>query len=383
MVGHYAAMTNTPLPPLTDAERLARLRLIRSENVGPVTFRHLLARFGSAVRALDALPDLAARGGLKRRIAIASQKAAEDEMKAAHKAGARLAYWGTVDYPALLAEIEDAPPVLFLRGHGHLLAKPAVALVGARNASAAGRRMAATLAKDLGEAGYVVVSGLARGIDGVAHAAALATGTVAVLAGGLNVVYPPEHQTLYDEIAEQGVLVAEAPWGTEPQARHFPRRNRIISGLSSGVVVVEASLRSGSLITARLAADQGREVLAVPGSPLDPRAHGGNRLIKDGAVLVETAADVLQALSASAARQIREPDLFWTPTPALALAAADDEVARARAALADLLGPTPMPVDDLVRAIGVGPGAVLTVLLELELAGQVERQPGNRVALIS
>lgn len=367
--------------PQDDEERLARLRLIRSENVGPVTFRHLLLRFGSALRALEALPDLAARGGLKRRIAVGSLKAAETELKAARKAGATLLFLGAADYPASLAELEDAPPVLFSRGHLHLLEKPMVAMVGARNASAAGRRMAATLAQDLGAAGYVIASGLARGIDGVAHAASLATGTVAVLAGGLDVVYPPEHQSLYDQIAGQGVLLAEAPWGTEPQARHFPRRNRIISGLALGVVVVEASLRSGSLITAKFAADQGREVLAVPGSPLDPRSAGANKLIKDGAQLVETADDVIQALAAVATRQIKEPDLFWTPTATMAAEA--DDIERARAALSELLGPTPTPIDELIRAADTPPGAVLTVLLELELAGQIERQPGNRVARLT
>lgn len=374
-------MTAPTPAPQNDDERLARLRLIRSENVGPVTFRHLLLRFGSAGRALDALPDLAARGGLKRKIALCSAQAAETELKAARKAGAHLLFLGATDYPAPLAALEDAPPVLFATGHLHLMTKPTVAMVGARNASAAGRRMAATLAKDLGAAGYVIASGLARGIDGVAHAAAVPTGTVAVLAGGLNVVYPPEHQGLYDEIATQGVLLAEAPWGTEPQARHFPRRNRIISGIAQGVVVVEASLRSGSLITAQFAATQGREVLAVPGSPLDPRSAGANRLIKDGAALVETADDVIHALAALDNRQIKEPDLFWTPTPALA--AAEDDISLARTALGELLGPTPCPIDELIRAAGTPPGAVLTVLLELELAGQIERQPGNKVAKLA
>lgn len=373
-------MADAPPPTTTDDERLARVRLIRSENVGPVTFRHLLARFGSAGRAIAALPDLARAGGSKRPIAICPKAAAEKELAAAKRAGAIPLYWGDSDYPALLAAIEDPPPVLFAKGHTHLLTKPMVAVVGARNASAAGRRMAASLAADLGAAGYVIVSGLARGIDGVAHAAAMKTGTIAVVAGGIDVVYPKEHQALYDELTAAGLIVAEAAIGTEPQARHFPRRNRIISGLSLGVVVVEASLRSGSLITARLAADQGREVLAVPGSPLDPRAQGANRLIKDGAALIETAEDALHVLKALEERQIKEPGPSWLPPPTLA--AAEDEIALARAALQDLLSPTPTQIDELIRAAGLSPGAVLTVLLELELAGHIERQPGNRVALL-
>lgn len=365
---------------LNDRERLARLRLIRSENVGPVTFRQLIARFGSAAAALDALPELARQGGRSRPVAVCPEARAEAELRRIRKLGARTLFWGTSEYPAGLAAIEDAPPVLHALGHATLLNRPLIAMVGARNASTVGRRMAATLARELGEAGYVVVSGLARGIDGVAHAAALEHGTIAVLAGGIDVVYPPEHQTLHDEIAARGLLVSEMPPGLEPQARHFPRRNRIISGLARGVVVVEASLKSGSLITAQFALEQGREVFAVPGSPLDPRARGGNKLIRDGAVLTESAADILEALNAMDSRRIKEHEgAAPAITPPVTLDEA--EVARARETILALLSPSPTSLDSLIRHSDLSAAAVQGALLTLELAGRVERHPGNRVAL--
>lgn len=292
--------------PLSAAEKLARLRLIRSENVGPVTFRQLIARYGSAEEAVDMLPELARRGGRKRPIKVCSRAAAEREMADARKKAMTLLVWGDPAYPLPLAQIEDAPAILFQKGHAHLLEQPMVAMVGARNASSVGRKLAGTIARDLGAAGYVVVSGLARGIDGAAHAAAVPTGTVAVLAGGADVVYPRENETLYDQVVAEGAVMAEMPPGTVPQARHFPRRNRIISGLSLGVLVVEANPRSGSLITARYALDQGREVFAVPGSPLDPRARGANSLLKQGGVLVESAADIIDVLDAQKDRRIEE-----------------------------------------------------------------------------
>ena len=297
---------------ITDDERVARLRLIRSENVGPITFRRLIERFGSAADALEALPEMSRRGGRLRAIKVASQGAAMGEIEAISALGATLVAHGEPDYPERLAAIEDAPPILIVRGFLHLLPRPGVAMVGARNASLNGRRFAEELARDLGEAGFVIVSGLARGIDGAAHQGGLDTGTIGVMAGGIDIVYPREHQNLYDEIAARGVLVSELPPGTQPQARHFPRRNRIISGLTLGTVVVEAVVRSGTLITARLAAEQGREVFAVPGSPRDPRSHGPNHLIKNGATLVEKADDVTEVLTPMLHKPVSEKRLMNT-----------------------------------------------------------------------
>ncbi len=294
------------LPP---AEKLARLRLSRSENVGPITFRQLLTRFDSAGAALDALPELARRGGIKRKIKICGKPAAEQEMAALTKAGCSLIASCEPGYPRPLAALPDAPPLIAVRGRAHLLERPTVAVVGARNGSANGIRFTETLARDLAGHGLLIASGLARGIDAAAHRGALEGGTVAVMAGGVDIVYPKENAALYDEIAERGVLLSEIRLGTQPQARHFPNRNRIVSGLARAVVVIEATLRSGSLITARLAGEQGREVLAVPGHPLDPRARGTNKLIREGAVLVESADDVLDALAESGgAGPLAEPD---------------------------------------------------------------------------
>ena len=278
--------------------------------------------------------------------------------------------------------LEDAPPVLSCLGHAHLLERNVIAVVGARNASANGRRLARQLAADLGQAGLLVASGLARGIDAAAHEGALQTGTAAVVAGGIDVVYPEENTALYEEIRARGVIISEIAVGTVPQARHFPRRNRLISGMSRGVVVVEAALRSGSLITARFAADQGREVCAVPGSPLDPRARGCNNLLRQGAVLVESAADVLDALEGVLGSPVEEPKFaaFLGPVPA---APDEREIAAARRMVEDLLGPTPVAVDEVIRECHVSPAIVHTALLELELAGRLERQSGNRVALIA
>jgi len=377
----YLRLNNVPRAPrpLTDAEKVDWLRLSRSEGVGPITFFHLVRFYGGAAKALAALPDLARRSGRKAPLRIGSEKEAECELAAVKRAGAALLGWLEPAYPVPLAAIEDAPPLVTLRGDAALLARRNVAVVGARNASANGRALAETIARDLGKAEFVVVSGLARGIDAAAHKGALATGTVAVLAGGIDVCYPPEHQALYDAIAEQGALVAELPPGTEPLARHFPRRNRIISGLSEGVVVVEAAMRSGSLITARLAGEQGREVFAVPGSPLDPRCHGSNNLIRQGAALTESAEDVLRALggrriAAAPAAALAEPDLEPLAPPA----EADSD--KARTLLIEQLSPSPTAVDELVRQTDLPPALVASALLELELAGRIERHPGNRVA---
>lgn len=366
---------------LSSAERLDWLRLIRSENVGPRTFARLLERFGSAAAALDALPGLARKGGARRPIRICPRADAERELAAAERLGIRLLGWREPGYPAWLAALDDAPPLLCVLGNPSVLAKPMVAMVGARNASLNGRNFARSLAADLGRAGYVVASGMARGIDTAAHQGALASGTVAVLAGGVDVVYPPENEPLWREIKEAGAVVSEMPVGTQPQASHFPRRNRIISGLSLGVVVVEAAARSGSLITARFAAEQGREVFAVPGSPMDPRAAGPNDLIRNGAALTEGAADVLDVLGDLLRRPLAEPERGGFRASA-GVAPAESELDAARGSVVEALGPAPVMVDEIIRQCQLSPSMVSWVLLELELAGRLERHPGNRVSLL-
>jgi DNA processing protein len=371
---------------ITSQERRDRLRLFRSQNVGPITYRQLLGHYGSAGEALDAAPALARRSG-GRAIKICPADAAQAELDALDQLGAQLLTLGEPAYPVSLAAIDDAPPVLAVRGRAELLSQASIAVVGARNASTNGRNLAHRLAADLSEAAdgtaYVVVSGLARGIDGAAHRGALDAGgaTVAVMAGGVDIVYPPEHDALYADICDNGAVVSELPPGRRPQAAHFPRRNRIIAGLSLGVVVVEAATRSGSLITARLALEQGREVFAVPGSPLDPRSRGANRLIRDGATLTESAADVRSVLAPMLAAP-PPPDI--TP-PILFEGLADSEgdgLDSARTAVAACLSPTPVTVDEIVRQCQVTAPVVHTVLLEMELAGLIERQPGNRIAAI-
>jgi DNA processing protein len=363
--------------PADESERLARLRLIRSENVGPITFRELLKYFASAEEALEALPGLAAKGG--RKIKVFPKSRAEEEIAQAKAIGARHLHMGEPGYPAALTAAEDAPPILLVMGNAHLLERPMVGMVGARNASTNGRRLARDIAAGVAGGGFVVASGMARGIDAAAHEGALDGGTVAVLAGGPDVVYPEENRGLYEQLAERGVIVTECPPGLAPQARHFPRRNRIISGLSLGVVVVEAAQRSGSLITARLANEQGREVMAVPGSPLDPRCRGTNGLIRNGATLVENAEDVLAVVEAMRGRGAAEPPGAWFDgTPGAAESVPDD----IRDRILEALGPTPAPVDVIIRDLGLPPAVVLTVLLELELAGKLERQPGNMAALV-
>jgi DNA processing protein len=367
---------------LGPGERLAWLRLIRSENVGPVTFRGLLARFGDAEATLLALPELARRGGRKRPIRICSAAAAQAELEALEKFGARLLAVVEPDYPPALAALDHAPPVVSVLGRSELLQRRAVAVVGARNASANGRRLARGIAQGLGRADFLVASGMARGIDTAAHQGALESGTAAVVAGGLDVVYPPENEGLYREIVARGVLLSEMPPGTVPQARHFPRRNRLISGMSLGVLVVEAAPRSGSLITARLALDQGREVFAVPGSPLDPRARGCNDLLRQGAGLVETADDVVQALDGMI-KPLSGPPGSSEFLAETAPAVPETEVSAGRRSIEELLGPAPVAVDELVRQCHLSPAVVNTVLLELELAGRAERHPGNRFSSIA
>lgn len=352
-----------------------RLRLIRSANIGPVTYAQLIARFGTASAALAAIPALAVRGGGRAPV-IADPRLVAREQAAVAKLGARYLFLGQSDYPALLAQTDTAPPALIVRGSGELLARPVVAMVGARNASAAACRFARELAHVLANDGVVVVSGLARGIDTAAHVGAITGGTIGVIASGIDIAFPPENAALQERIAQEGLLIAEQPPGAEPLARHFPQRNRIIAGLALGTVVVEAAPRSGSLITARLAGEAGREVMAVPGSPVDPRAQGCNQLIRDGATLVQSAADVLELIRPMDARMLRAPRSRYGAPPV-----AGDASEGERRAITGLLGPAPVAVDELIRQSGFAPSVVQMVLLELELAGRLTRHAGGRVSI--
>ena len=361
------------------ADRLARLRLARSEGVGPRTWLQLMAHFGTAAEALEGLPEMSARGGRRRPLKPCPEWDAEAELAALEGLGGKMVLLGDPHYPAALAAIPDPPPALSVLGDAARLAGPAVGMVGMRNGSAAGRKFARMLAGDLGAAGVVVVSGMARGIDAAAHEGSLATGSVAVLAGGVDMPYPRENAGLYDRLISQGAVVSDQPLGTVATARHFPPRNRIVSGLSLGVAVVEANLRSGSLITARLANEQGRIVFAVPGSPLDPRAAGPNDLLRQGAVLVENAEDVLAAIEGMARPAGQAPETAAEPD----IPSSDEVDDSTRGIVADRLGHAPLTVDELVRECQLSAASVQTVLLELELAGRVSRQPGNRVSLIT
>jgi DNA processing protein len=369
-----------------EQERLDWLRLARSRGIGPVTIRDLIAYFGTAAKAIDALPDLARRGGGSRPLRLCPKPEAEREIETLAKLGARLIARSDPDYPEALAALEDAPPVITVKGRAELLQAPMIALVGARNASANGRRIAGDMAAGLARAGAVVVSGMARGIDTAAHLGALSAqseqgGTIAVVAGGVDVLYPPENAQLFERLGHEGLIVAESAPGTEPIARHFPRRNRIVSGLSRGVVVIEAALKSGSLITARYALDQGRDVMAVPGSPLDPRCRGANRLIREGARLVEDFEQVLESLDGLAGPDLRfHGNLNFSnqPTEINTLSESD----KVRDEVLSLLGPSPVMVDELIRQCHCSPPVLGMVLLELDLAGRLERHPGNRVSLL-
>jgi DNA processing protein len=362
---------------LTDRQRLDWLRLARSENVGPRTFRELINIYGSASAALEAVPELSRRGG-GRSIRIASLAEAEREMARAAAFGVSFVAIGERDYPDRLRRIASAPPLIALRGDLACLSRPMIGLVGSRNASIAGIKMAALLARGLGQAGFTTVSGLARGIDAAAHEASLATGTVAVLAGGQDHVYPADNEPLLTRLLHAGAAVSEMPMGHEPRARDFPRRNRLIAGLSIGVIVVEAAERSGSLITARLALEENREVFAVPGSPLDPRAEGTNRLLKQGATLVTQVDDVLAVLNPILARPPDDAALEEDEHDMQEADPGDD----GRQRILALLGPVPVTPDDIVRASGLAVAAVRVALLELELAGRLHRDPGGRVSLL-
>ncbi len=359
-----------------DAE--ARLRLARSDQIGPATYRHLIARFGSASLALERIPDLAARGG-GRAPRLASVESIRREIDRADRLGARYLFLGEPGYPHLLSQIDSAPPVLVVIGDIGLLDRTCVAMVGARNASAAACRFARMLAGDLGRAGAVIVSGLARGVDTAAHDGSIDHGTVAVVAGGADIFYPPENEARQRGIGERGLLIAEQPPGVEPKARHFPYRNRIIAGLSLGTLVIEAAPRSGSLITARHAGEYGREVMAVPGSPLDPRAQGCNLLIRDGATLIQSAEDVIEAIRPLDGRMGAAPRM--RETVAAAPAPEPELDGGSRSAFIDLLSATPVAVDELIRQSQLDPSAVAGLLLELELAGRLARHAGGRVSV--
>jgi DNA processing protein len=367
-------------PRLSDRQRISWLRLIRTEHVGPATFRDLSDRIGSADAALETLPQLMMSGGAGRLPRIPSIAEAEAEIAAADRIGARLVAIGEPEYPPLLRRMDQPPPMLAIKGDPRVFAPPAVAIVGARNASLAGIRFARSLAGEIGREGHAIISGLARGIDTAAHQGGLSTGTVAVLAGGLDCPYPPENIDLSQEIADRGgALVSEMPFGWEPRAKDFPRRNRLIAGLAIGLVVVEAADRSGSLISARLAGEMGRLVFAVPGSPLDPRAAGSNKLLKEGAILVTEARDVLDQIAPIAAAPpigpvpVEEPpDFSATPPPA------EED----RSCVLEALGPTPTGIDEIIRHTGLHPAQVFMILLELDLAGRLERHAGGTVSLI-
>ncbi len=364
--------------PTDEAGQLAWLRLARSERVGPVTFAELMRRYESAASALEALPDLAAKGGAKRSIRLADIGAVEKEYAAAMEAGAQMLALGAPDYPLNLSMLEAAPPLLWCLGDAGTARPETVGIVGARNASALGLKFTETLARDLGAAGYTIASGLARGVDAAAHRGSLATGTVAVLAGGVDSLWPPQNADLYDEIRAKGAILSERPMSYQGRAQDFPRRNRIVSGLSRGIIVAEGAERSGSLITARYAGEQGRDVMAVPGSPLDPRSGGCNLLIRDGATLVRGVADVLEALAHMRVEpnftELDDDESWQAP-----LDAADEVL---RQSVTELLGLHPVPVDELIRRSGASAGLVALILLELDLAGRLRREPGGGVSLL-
>ncbi|RWO02189.1 DNA-processing protein DprA [Mesorhizobium sp.] len=365
---------------LSDRQRLSWLRLIRTPNVGAATFRDLINRFGSAETALEMLAELMVSGGARKAVRIPTVAEAEAELETARRAGARFVGIGEADYPPLMKSMDHPPPLLAVKGEGAVFRLPAVAIVGARNASLAGIKMARTLAAELGRDGFGIVSGLARGIDTAAHQGSLASGTIGVLAGGLDLPYPPENAALCNEIAERGgAIISEMPFGWQPRAQDFPRRNRLVAGAALGLVVVEAALRSGSLISARLAGEMGRLVFAVPGSPLDSRAAGANALLKDGATLVTEAADITGAIAPLVGKLAprtplleEPPDFSATPPPG------EDD----RARVIEALGPTPVAIDEIIRHTGLHPAQVFMVLLELDLAGRLERHAGGNVSLV-
>ncbi|MEI4234772.1 DNA-processing protein DprA [Roseovarius sp. D22-M7] len=383
MPGDTHPSTHPPLPPTTEDDRVAWLRLLRSRRVGPTTFHRLLAEHGSAAAAIDALPEVARAAGVME-YTPCPIGVAEAELRAARAAGATMLTSQDAAYPTALRDLPDAPPVLWVMGDASVLDRPMIALVGARNASSLGTRMARSLAAELSEAGYVIVSGLARGVDTAAHLASLQGGTVAVMAGGVDVIYPAENARLAADILGTGVRLSEHPVGLVPQARHFPGRNRLISGMAQAVVVIEAAAKSGSLITARNALDQGREVMAVPGHPIDARAAGCNMLLRDGATLVRNAADVIEALPRADAAAA-QPDLPLDPPPRIPEPAAQKrslrDTAKLHSEILQRLGPSPLAEDQLIRDLDAPAGAVAPVLVDLELDGRITRAPGGLLSI--
>lgn len=372
---------NRKLEPLTQAEKINWLRLSRTENIGPITFYRLIERFGSAGKALEALPGLAARGGRSKPLTPPALVQIEAELEDLEKLGGKIITAACEEYPLALSATDDAPPVISVIGNTDLLNSSCIAMVGARNASLNGKKFAEKLARDLGARGQTIVSGLARGIDTAAHVGSLDSGTIAVVAGGIDVVYPEENKKLFDAICERGLVIAESPLGMAPIAQHFPKRNRIVSGLSKACVVVEATMKSGSLITARMAGEQGRDVMAVPGSPLDPRASGPNHLIREGATLIRSADDILEILMNFSGNSLREP---FYPSSFIAAGEAPESLAEnAQENVLSHLSYTPISIDELLRSCHVTIPVLQTILLELELAGRVKRLPGNRVSLIN
>lgn len=362
--------------PLSDRERVDWVRLSRTPRIGPVTFAQLLARFGSAGQALDALPELSKKAGRKRPLVAPSRTLVEEEIAVTERYGARVLASCEPDYPALLKQVNPPPPVLTVLGRTDLFEQPAIAVVGARNASAAGRKIARDMASELGKAGYTIVSGLARGVDGEAHAASIQTGTIAVLGGGVDHIYPPQHDRLYAALASDGAIISESPFGHRATAKDFPRRNRLITGLALGTIVVEAAERSGSLISARTANEQGREVMAVPGSPLDPRAAGTNRLIQQGAALVQTGSDVLEIINRLGRMQLNMP-----PMPDFEAAFDDTVPSEQIDRVRDALSYSPTPLDEIARAAEIGAARCAAILMELELLGDAVTLAGGLAVL--
>jgi len=371
-------------PSLANEDLIDALQLIRTLNVGPVTFFNLMQRFGTAKKSLSALPELSRRGGSKIGLVPFLREMAEKEIEACEKFGAKMVLYGSTDYPALLNNISDPPPIITVRGNTSIWKdKISLAMVGARNASAIGCQLAQRLAKELGAKDTIIVSGLARGIDTFAHKGSLASGTVAVIAGGINNIYPPENETLYQQIFEQGAVISEQPFGGLPYAGSFPGRNRIIAGMSVGTLVVEASPKSGSLITARFALENNREVFAVPGSPLDPRSKGCNQLIKQGATMVESAQDILDGIAYTRRHKLFEiPPAKFTNIPFIE-SVNEDELSELRKKIIGKLSVYAVSIDELVEQCNSSIPAMQTILLELELAGRVKRSAGNKVCLIN
>lgn len=365
-------------------EKLDWLRLSRTNNVGPITFYKLLEIYGTATKALEALPELSKKGGRKKPLIAPDISKITREYEALQKLGGDIICAGEPAYPLALAATDDAPPVLSYIGDITLTRAPCLAMVGARNASLNGKKFARKIAKELGQSGQIIVSGLARGIDTNAHEGALETGTIAVVAGGIDVIYPRENTDLYEQIKQRGLVIAESPLGMEPIARHFPKRNRIVSGLSTGVVVIEATIKSGSLITARMAGEQGRDVYAVPGYPLDPRAQGPNKLIQDGAVLITRTQDILNAINTyGGGKALRDYAVQETPSFSIVENIDDEKTAEdINSILMENLSQMPVGVDELSRTCHISIPSMQMALLEMELAGRLQRLPGNRVVLI-